>query len=95
MPEALHMRPSMSTLIIAALNLAHDYIYYLTLRIHSNDCDILELCHEIQSYLLYPATPAFNTKIPGTPSQHPQQCDQTDLETLPLGQTAGPRHRFR
>jgi hypothetical protein len=54
MPEALHM----STLIIAALNLAYDYIYHLTLRIHSNDCDILELCHEIQRHLLYPATPA-------------------------------------
>ena len=59
MPEAPHMRPSMSTLIIAAaLNLAHDYIYYLTLHIHLNDCAILALSHKIRSYILYSVTPA-------------------------------------
>ena len=59
MPEAPHMRPSMSTLIIAAaLNLAHDYIYYLTLHIHFNDCAIHTLSHEIRSYILYSVTPA-------------------------------------
>ena len=53
------MRPSMSTLIIAAaLNLAHDYIYYLTLHIHLNNCAILTLSHEIRSYILYSVTPA-------------------------------------
>lgn len=53
------MRPSMSTLIIAAaLNLAHDYIYYLTLHIHFNDCAIFTPSHEIRSYLLYSVTPA-------------------------------------
>jgi hypothetical protein len=86
------MRPP-HVVIIEALNLAHDYIYYLTLRIHSNNCAILAPSHEKQRY--FTSDYVGITKNPGRLSEHSQQCDQTDLETLPLGQTAGPRHRFR
>jgi hypothetical protein len=61
--------PHTAYVIIAALNLAHDYIYYLTLHIHSNDCAILTPSHETQIYLqIDPITPALPR-----PKEHPQK----------------------
>jgi len=51
-PQAFQMRPPHTVyVIIEALNLAHGYIYYLTLRVHFNDCAFLTPSREKQRYL--------------------------------------------
>jgi hypothetical protein len=71
------MRPP-HIVIIEALNLAHDYIDYLTLRIHSNHCAILAPSHE-------------KTKIPFVRLRLHYQESRKTLGTLTAMRPGGPR----